>query len=229
VDVEGRWGRLSRYSFVGKRRSRENLRRFCAEHATGERTLVVHSRDVQHARFFPNAVVISSKRDESTEPGGNPYGDELARIEDESFPVVLCTGLLEHVPDPQGMVQEFHRILAPGGRLILSASAVFSFHGGAHNFFHFTPSGFRLLFADWTRIEVLRGSSQPFETVAILLHRINVQCDVFPPVRLLVALLYRLLPKLDVFVRRQYTTGSREERSRTDSFMPAGLYAIVVK
>lgn len=214
---------------MGSRRSRENLRRFCAEHATAERTLVVHSRDVRHERFFPNAVVISTKRDESTEASGNPYARELGGIEDESFPVILCTALLEHVPDPQAMVQEFQRILVPGGRLILSASAVFSFHGGPHNFFHFTPNGMRLLFADWTRIEVLRGSSQPFETVAILLQRINVQCDVFPPVRLLVSLLYRILPKLDVFVLRQYTTGSREEASRTDAFMPAGLYAIVVK
>jgi SAM-dependent methyltransferase len=229
VDVAGRWARLSRYSFVGRRRSRENLRRFCAEHATEERTLVVHSRDVRHEEFFPNAVVVSGKRDESTGPSGNPYAEELGRIEDGSFPVILCTGLLEHVPDPHAMVRELHRILAPGGRLILSASAVFSFHGGQHNFFHFTPNGMRLLFADWGRVEVLRGSSQPFETIAILLHRINVQCDVSPPVRGLIGLLYRILPKLDVFVQRQYTTGSRDEWSRTDSFMPAGLYAVVVK
>lgn len=40
---------------------------------------------------------------------------------DESFDVVLCTEVLEHVPDPVAALREFTRLLKPGGRMILTA------------------------------------------------------------------------------------------------------------
>jgi SAM-dependent methyltransferase len=213
-----------------QRISRRSLVRFCAEMSTEEPTLVLHSRDVDHERFFPNSVVISKPRDATPDIHTTPYLQELGALSAESFPVILCTGLIEHVPEPERLIRELHRILAPGGRLILAGSAVFSFHGAPYNFFHFTPSGFRVLFSRWSRFEVLRGSSQPFETIAILLQRINLQCDVFPPVRPLIELLYHLLPRMDAFVLRQYDSVSqRKEEHRMESFMPAALHAVVIK
>ncbi|MGI8995333.1 MAG: class I SAM-dependent methyltransferase [Pyrinomonadaceae bacterium] len=224
------WNRLCRCSYTRRRISRKSLVRFCREMSTDGQTLVVHSVDVDHRRFFPNSFVVSKKKDSVADLHTDPYYHGLSEIGDESFGVVLCTGLLEHIPDPERLIGEFHRILKPGGQLILSASAVFPFHGAPDNFFHFTPNGLRLLFKGWARFELLRGSSQPFETIAILLQRINMQCDVFPPVRLFVELLYHVLPWLDVFVLRQYDSlARRDERSRTDSIMPATLHAVVIK
>jgi len=40
---------------------------------------------------------------------------------DSSFDVVLCTEVLEHIPRPEAALQEFYRLLRPGGRLILTA------------------------------------------------------------------------------------------------------------
>src|SRR5262245_31626356 len=42
-------------------------------------------------------------------------------VEDGSFDVVLCTEVLEHVPDPGRAVLEMARILRPGGTLLLTA------------------------------------------------------------------------------------------------------------
>lgn len=42
-------------------------------------------------------------------------------MEDESFDVVLCSEVLEHVPDPVRAVKELTRLLRPGGTLILTA------------------------------------------------------------------------------------------------------------
>ena len=51
------------------------------------------------------------------------YVSDIAHIPapDESFDAVLCTEVLEHVPNPIDTLREFSRILAPGGRLFLSA------------------------------------------------------------------------------------------------------------
>lgn len=42
-------------------------------------------------------------------------------VEDESYDVVLCTEVLEHVPDPISALKEMTRILRKGGTLIVTA------------------------------------------------------------------------------------------------------------
>ncbi|MBI3543214.1 MAG: class I SAM-dependent methyltransferase [Deltaproteobacteria bacterium] len=41
--------------------------------------------------------------------------------DDGSFDAILCTEVLEHVPDPLAALKEFSRLLKPGGTLILTA------------------------------------------------------------------------------------------------------------
>lgn len=60
-----------------------------------------------------------------------------------SFDAVLCTEVLEHVPEPVAAVRELSRILAPGGRLILTAplgsgihQEPFHFYGGYTAFWY---------------------------------------------------------------------------------------------
>ncbi|NCB38065.1 MAG: class I SAM-dependent methyltransferase [Erysipelotrichia bacterium] len=50
---------------------------------------------------------------------------------DSSFDVILCSEVLEHIPDPLPALKEFSRLLKPGGILILTAP--FSSH------VHFAP------------------------------------------------------------------------------------------
>lgn len=40
---------------------------------------------------------------------------------DESFDAILCSEVLEHVPEPTHALNEFARLLKPGGKLILTA------------------------------------------------------------------------------------------------------------
>ncbi len=40
---------------------------------------------------------------------------------DASFDAILCTEVLEHVPDPTKALDEFARLLKPGGKLIITA------------------------------------------------------------------------------------------------------------
>ena len=42
-------------------------------------------------------------------------------VSDESFDVILCSEVLEHIPDPVAAINEFSRILKPGGILLITA------------------------------------------------------------------------------------------------------------
>lgn len=222
--------RSTRFNLTRQKVTQRDLRRLCAENATDELTLVIHSEDVDYKPYFPNSYTVTKRRDVPADKHVDLHYLELNEIPSEAYNVVLCTGLLEHLPDPQLMIDECYRILKPGGRLIMSASAVFSFHESPDNFFHFAPGGFRVLFKEWTEFTSLKGSCQPFQTIGVLLQRANLQCDIFPPVRLLVEFLMHTIPLLDFFVLRQYNTLQyRDERSLTDTMMPSNLQAVVVK
>jgi SAM-dependent methyltransferase len=64
-------------------------------------------------------------------------------VEDGTFDVVLCTEVLEHVPDPVGLVREMARLLRLGGTLLLTAplgsglhQVPFHFYGGYTPFWY---------------------------------------------------------------------------------------------
>lgn len=54
---------------------------------------------------------------------GLPFAptDDLARLPAEAFDAIVCLDVLEHVPDPPGLVEQLARCLKPGGLLIASA------------------------------------------------------------------------------------------------------------
>jgi ubiquinone/menaquinone biosynthesis C-methylase UbiE len=61
-------------------------------------------------------------------------------LPDASIDVVVCTEVLEHVPEPIAVVREFARILAPGGRLILTAPLGSGIHQEPYHFYGgYTP------------------------------------------------------------------------------------------
>ncbi|MAQ85208.1 MAG: hypothetical protein CMH12_18440 [Maritimibacter sp.] len=225
-----KWRNAKRFTFSKKKLSTRNLDRLCRDTATDEMTLVIHSEDVDHAPYFPNAYTVTKRPDVPADMHVDLYYRDLNKIADESYNVILCTGLLEHIPDPDRIIGEMHRILKPGGRLIISASAVFSFHECPNNFFHFTPYGFRLLFKDWQGFDMLRGASQPFETIGILIQRILLQCDIIPIFRPIIELMAHTMQLFDLTILKQYETREfRDARSECDTMLPSNMQAVVVK
>jgi SAM-dependent methyltransferase len=84
----------------------------------------------------------------------NRAGKEYAKVDyvsdiisipvpDSSFDVLICTEVLEHVPEPIRALKEFSRIVKPGGVVLLSAPLAgfvhqepYHFYGGFSPFFY---------------------------------------------------------------------------------------------
>jgi SAM-dependent methyltransferase len=57
-----------------------------------------------------------------------------------SFDIVLCTEVLEHVPEPILAIREFARILRPGGKLLITAPLGSGLHQEPYHFYGgYTP------------------------------------------------------------------------------------------
>lgn len=65
-------------------------------------------------------------------------------VPEASFDAILCTEVLEHVPEPIDALREMSRILKPGGRLFLTAPLGAGLHQLPYHFYGgFTPSWYR--------------------------------------------------------------------------------------
>lgn len=62
-----------------------------------------------------------------------------------SFDVVVCTQVLEHVPEPKLLLTEIQHVLKPGGRLLLTAPLSYGLHQEPYDFFRYTEHGLRYL------------------------------------------------------------------------------------
>jgi ubiquinone/menaquinone biosynthesis C-methylase UbiE len=63
----------------------------------------------------------------------------------QSFDTVLCAQVLEHVPQPQQLMEEAFRVLKTGGQFILTAPQTWCLHEEPHDYYRFTQYGLRYL------------------------------------------------------------------------------------
>jgi SAM-dependent methyltransferase len=83
------------------------------------------------------------------------------KIKRNSIGTVLIFDTLEHVEDVHQAMQEIHRILTPGGMVIMSSVMNFPIHDYPSDYWRFTPKAFELLLKRFDVYEVeFDGDSQ---------------------------------------------------------------------
>lgn len=75
------------------------------------------------------------------------YDGHVLPFPDASFDAVLCTEVLEHIPDPTETIREIQRVLRPGGRLLVTLPWSARFHYQPFDYHRYTPSMLLQLFA----------------------------------------------------------------------------------
>lgn len=87
-----------------------------------ELSQTVVASDIEEA-FLARARELAADR-----PNVEVVLDDIvaSALPDASFDLVLCSEVIEHIPDPAGALASMHRILRPGGTLLLSTPHRFS-------------------------------------------------------------------------------------------------------
>ena len=92
-------------------------------------------------------------------------------LPDASLDSILCTEVLEHVPDPPAVWREFARVLKPGGKVLLATPMSWPSHEEPYDFYRHTGFGLRHM-AEAAGFDMLklypRGGSWAFLDQAIL-------------------------------------------------------------
>jgi SAM-dependent methyltransferase len=129
--------------------------------STGKRVLDVGCGLKPYYPFFVDAAEYVGV-DVVASPSADIVGPvESLPVEDDSFDIVLCTQVLEHVDDPATAVHELHRVTKPGGRVLASTHGVMVFHPNPNDYWRWTHTGLRRLFdlnGDWQTIDVEPGA-----------------------------------------------------------------------
>jgi SAM-dependent methyltransferase len=74
---------------------------------------------------------------------------------DATFDLVVSTEMLEHCPEPGKIAAEVHRVLKPGGTVVLSTPFIYVVHGWPNDYYRYTASGLEHLFQHFDRVEVV--------------------------------------------------------------------------
>jgi SAM-dependent methyltransferase len=201
---------------IGRRLSgkltRVTLDRFIAAHASDGLTLDLGAQTGPYAAHFPRRVGLDLQRGAGVAIVGNAL--ELP-IRDAAFDLVLCTEMLEHVPEPQRAIDEIHRVLKPGGTLVLTTRFLFPIHDAPHDYFRFTKYGLRHLLRNFEILQ-LEEETDSVGTLAVLVQRLGMQArtlgyEQFRAVWLVAA---RLMRPLSGLITEEYGDWQRKRPER---------------
>jgi SAM-dependent methyltransferase len=102
---------------------------------------------------------------------------ESVPVDDASFDIVVCTQVLEHLPDPAAAVRELRRIVRPSGRVLASTHGTAVFHPSPLDLWRWTKPGLENLFcenADWAALTVAPAQGSAATTAMLVAHFVDL-------------------------------------------------------
>lgn len=114
--------------------------------------------DKPYASCFNPGVVQYLGLDVVQSPGVDVVADENEPwpLAGSTADVVLCSQVLEHVPNLDNVLDSIHGVLKPGGFLLVTVPFIYNFHGEPRDFRRFSAEGIRQIFANQYEIIEVR-------------------------------------------------------------------------
>lgn len=89
---------------------------------------------------------VDDEMSRATQKADQYYDGKSIPYADASFTSIFSSQVLEHVFNPEAFLQELHRVLEPGGKLLLTVPFVWDEHEQPRDFGRYTSFGLRALF-----------------------------------------------------------------------------------
>lgn len=163
--------------------------------------------------YYPNVVNFDIAEHTTTDILGN-----AARLpfRDASFEAVICTGLLEHVPDPFRCAREIARVLKPGGELLCGTPFLQPQDGPAPHYFHMTPQGLEALFTPELTVtaQEVTESALPVWALSWMIHSWATGLDSETREEFLALRLADLMGAPETYLDRPWVRGLSGEKNR---------------
>jgi SAM-dependent methyltransferase len=83
-----------------------------------------------------------------------PFDGKHIPFPDDHFDAVICTEVLEHVADFQGLVDEIHRVMKEGSEAIVTVPWSARRHYVPYDYFRYTPSTLATMFARFRDVKI---------------------------------------------------------------------------
>ncbi len=80
------------------------------------------------------------------------YGENLP-FKDNSLDFVICSAVLEHVKEPQKIIDEIYRVLRNGGRMYVDIPLIYPFHAAPSDYCRMTIIGLEAMCEKFEKIE----------------------------------------------------------------------------
>jgi SAM-dependent methyltransferase len=204
--------------------TRERLAKFLQAQSTDVLTLDVGAAARLYQPLFPRSYAGDIKRYPAIDLLFDAHHLPFA---DESFMCILCTEVLEHCINPARAIEEFHRVLKPDGKLILTTRFIFPIHDAPHDYFRFTRYGLQYLCRMFSSVS-LEPETTTVEAMAVLNQRLAAQADWrLPGIKLLLQVQARILLRLRGLLKTEYADISK--RGTEHDILASGYYLIAIK
>lgn len=87
-------------------------------------------------------------------PDVSAFGEALP-FADQTFDLIVCIQVLEHVNDPHQVIREISRVLCPGGVVLLSTHGTMFYHPTPNDYWRWTQTGLQKIFRDYGQFSKL--------------------------------------------------------------------------
>lgn len=152
-------------------RKREGV--FLKKYSSDLKTLEIGAKSRNNAQYFSDLTTLDVESGEDVDIVADAENLEKI-IENQSFDIVLCMSMLEHVKHPIKVVEGIRRVLKNEGIVIVSVPFIMSLHDTPNDYWRFTRYGLLELFKDFELIEI-KDSMNSLETIGYLYHRLFLQ------------------------------------------------------
>jgi SAM-dependent methyltransferase len=204
---------------------RDHLELFMATHATTEHALDLGCGTARYSSYFPNSLALDISKRKGVDIVGDAHSLPFLG---SSFSIVVSTEMLEHVRNPQRVIDEIQRVLKPGGKLVLTTRFLFPIHDAPGDFFRFTKYGLAHLFRAWQNVSII-PDTKPFEAIGVLFQRMAFQSD-FHASKIVSGICFlaaQFLCRINGLIRRQYGDYSRSVVE--SEIITSGYYVVAQK